>query len=157
MTEFGAGPKFAIYSVICFSVMFALSRFFTPIFTITVAHKSTIVWVGILLIVVGIPFYLLSIVPVIRAFKAKRLLTTGTYGMCRHPVYSAWIVFFVPGIALLLNSWALLAAPIVMYFIAVALVNQEDSYLEETFGNEYISYRNRVPSIIPYGRFTGST
>ena len=157
MTEFGAGPRFAIFSAIYCSIIFALDRYFFPLFMITEKYRSVIVFAGLLLIALGIPFYILSIVPVLRAFKAKRLLTKGTYGMCRHPVYAAWIVFFVPGASLLLNSWALLSVPIVMNSIAIALVRSEDAYLEETFGNEFQSYRSSVPAIIPYGWLIKST
>ena len=108
-------------------------------------------WIGIVLIFLGIPFYLLALVPVMRAFKTGRLLTSGVYGMCRHPVYAVWLVFFVPGIALLVNSWAVLSAPFVMYFLLRTLVNKEDIYLEETFGQEYVTYKRKVPAILPYG------
>jgi protein-S-isoprenylcysteine O-methyltransferase Ste14 len=151
MTEFGEGPRFALYSAIYFAAVFALDRLLSPLFAITVLSRQVAVVAGTLLILCGIPFYILSVANVLRAFKAKRLLTSGTYGMCRHPVYSAWIVFFVPGISLLLNSWALLSASLVMCLIASALVRSEDAYLEHTFGEEYLSYKRKVPAIIPYG------
>jgi protein-S-isoprenylcysteine O-methyltransferase Ste14 len=38
-----------------------------------------------------------------------------------------------------------------MYFLAAALVTTEDVYLKETFGQEYLVYKQRVPAILPYG------
>jgi protein-S-isoprenylcysteine O-methyltransferase Ste14 len=52
---------------------------------------------------------------------------------------------------LLLDSWALLSASLVMFVIASAVVRSEDAYLEETFGQEYLSYKRKVPAIIPWG------
>jgi len=49
-------------------------------------------------------------------------------------------ILLFPSIALLINSWALLSAPFVMYLLVRALVNKEDIYLEENFGQEYLSY-----------------
>ncbi len=151
MTEYGVGPRFAVYTALYCLVMVALTRYFDPRLTITLVPYSTLATAGTILVLLGIPFYLLSVLTVIRAFKARRLVVTGTFSMCRHPVYSAWIVFFVPGIALLLSSWPLLSAPFVMYLVAVALVKEEEAYLEVTFGKEFQAYRKKVPAIVPYG------
>jgi protein-S-isoprenylcysteine O-methyltransferase Ste14 len=53
-----------------------------------------LVWFGIIIILLGIPFYLSSLVSVMRAFKAGRLVTSGVYGMCRHPVQHGWCFSF---------------------------------------------------------------
>jgi protein-S-isoprenylcysteine O-methyltransferase Ste14 len=99
----------------------------------------------------GDTFLSLFSLPVMRAFKARRLITSGVYSMCRHPVYAAWLLFFVPSLALFINSWAFLSAPFVMYFLVGALVTKEDIYLEETFGQEYLAYKHKIPAILPYG------
>ena len=151
MTKWGAGPKFALYSAIYCLLMFGLTRYLDPLFKITLVAYRMLVWIGLILIALGVPFYLFSAVSVMRAFKAGRLVTGGAYGMCRHPVYSAWLVFLVPGIALLINSWAFLTAPFVMYLILRALVKEEEIYLEETFGQEYLAYKEDVPAVLPYG------
>jgi protein-S-isoprenylcysteine O-methyltransferase Ste14 len=151
MTEWGVGPKFTIYSVIYGALMFALTVYFEPLFQITLVPYKILVWIGIVLIALGIPFYLFSLVPVMRAFKAGKLMTNGVFGMCRHPVYAAWMLFFVPALALFINSWALLSVPFVMYIIARNLVTNEDIYLEKTFGQEYLTYKRNVPAFLPYG------
>jgi protein-S-isoprenylcysteine O-methyltransferase Ste14 len=151
MTEWGVGPKFTIYSVIYGVLMFGLTVYFKPLFQITLVPHEILVWIGIILIVLGIPFYLFSLVPVMRAFKAGQLITSGVYGMCRHPVYAAWLLFFVPALALFMDSWALLSVPFVMYLIARTLVTNEDIYLEKTFGQEYMIYKQNVPAFLPYG------
>jgi protein-S-isoprenylcysteine O-methyltransferase Ste14 len=38
-----------------------------------------------------------------------------------------------------------------MYFLAGALVTKEDIYLKDTFGQEYLAYKHKVPAILPYG------
>jgi protein-S-isoprenylcysteine O-methyltransferase Ste14 len=151
MTKWGVGPKFFLYSATYGVLMVVLGKYFGPLFSITFIPYSVLAGIGIILIILGIPFYLFSIVPVMRAFKAGQLVTSGVYGMCRHPVYEVWVVFIVPGITLLLNSWAALSAPFVMYFFLRALVKKEDIYLEKTFGQEYVAYKQKVPAILPYG------
>jgi len=151
MTKWGVGPKLALYSTIYCVLMFGLTMYFAPLYKITLIPNHLLVWIGVILIVMGVPFFLFSLVPVMRAFKARRLITNGVYGMCRHPVYAAWCLFFIPGLALLLNSWVFLSAAFVMYFITGAFVTKEDAYLEETFGQEYLAYNQKVPAILPYG------
>jgi protein-S-isoprenylcysteine O-methyltransferase Ste14 len=160
MTEWGVGPKFTLYSVTYCVIMFVLTIYIDPFFKITKTLSvsyQVLVLTGIILIVLGVPFYLFSMIPVMRAFKERRLITSGVYGMCRHPVYAAWLLFFVPSLALFINSWAFLSAPFVMYVIARTLVSKEDVYLEETFGQAYLTYKKRVPAILPYGWLKRST
>jgi protein-S-isoprenylcysteine O-methyltransferase Ste14 len=80
---------------------------------------------------------------VMRAFKAGHLLTDGVYGMCRHPIYASWVIFFVPGIVILINTWIGFSVHVIMYFLLRTLVLEEDQYLEKTFGEEYLPYRKK--------------
>ncbi|MFZ5568809.1 MAG: methyltransferase family protein [Thermodesulfobacteriota bacterium] len=151
MTKWGCGPRFGLYSAFYCILMFGLTIYFEPLFTIAFIPYGFSRWLAIAPLILGIPFYLFSLVSVMRAFKAGKLVTKGVYGMCRHPVYSAWILFFIPGLALLLNSWALLSASVVLYFLARFMVREEDMYLEIMFGEEYLKYKSEVPAILPYG------
>jgi len=85
----------------------------------------------LILIIIGLPFYIISLVTIKRAFKAERIVTDGTFGMCRHQVYSAWIIFFIPGMMLLINTWIGLSALIGMYFLIQMFAKEEDIYLEK--------------------------
>ena len=154
MTKWGVGPKFTIYAVIYCLIMYGLTIYFDPLLRITKTLNlsyPSLVMIGVILIVLGIPFYLSSLISVMRGFKEGRLVTNGVYGMCRHPVYAAWVVFFVPGIALFMDSWAFLSAPFIMYLMARILVAEEDVYLKEIFGQEYVAYEQNVPAFLPYG------
>ena len=91
-----------------------------------------------------------------RAYNADELVTDGIYKCCRHPLYASWVVFFVPGIVLIVNSWLGLTTPIFMYFILCRLVKKEEIYLESVFGSEYIHYKRKVPWILPVGRLKQS-
>jgi protein-S-isoprenylcysteine O-methyltransferase Ste14 len=126
MTFWGVGPKFGLFSASYCILMVALSNYFDPFFKIHFLPHGVLTTVATILILIGIPFYIVSIVTIKRAFTAGRLVTEKTFGMCRHPVYSAWIIFFVPGIMLLLNTWIGLSAPFVMYFFILMLVEEEE-------------------------------
>ncbi len=151
MTKYGVGSRFTILSVIYGLILVLVSIFFDPVFKIPYVPYKYLVMAGVLLIVAGFPFYLSALVGVMRAFEEKKLLTNGSFGMCRHPVYAAWVVFFVPAIMLFFNTWLGLTAPVFMYVLIRVLVDKEEIYLEEMFGEAYLIYRKRVPLVLPIG------
>ncbi|UCF82120.1 MAG: isoprenylcysteine carboxylmethyltransferase family protein, partial [Desulfobacteraceae bacterium] len=102
---------------------------------------------AIALIAIGLGLKLSSSrVPSI-AFKNKGLVTTGVFSYMRHPMYSSWILFIAPGIALLFRSWLMLAASLVGYLSFRNLIKEEDEYLTRMFGQSYLDYKSRVGEI----------
>ena len=108
---------------------------------------------GIVLLIFGVPMWAIAVWTIVRAFKRGELVTSGVYGLVRHPIYSAWIVFIFPGIALLCRSWPMLLASLVAYIVFKLLIKREERYLEEKFGQAYLDYRERVKEIIPVPKF----
>lgn len=82
----------------------------------------------------------------IEGIKDDRLITTGIYGVVRHPLYLAGIliVTFHPVITRTSVCIALLAD---LYFIVGAIL--EEKRLIKRFGRQYLEYRQRVPRFIP--------
>ncbi len=109
------------------------------------------IYTGIFMMVVGFPFYIMAIKQVLKAYRATELVTTGVYSFCRHPLYTAWAVFIVPGGVLLINSLIAFTIPVFMWLLLRLIVPKEEAYLENTFGKEYLEYKKRVPCVMPYG------
>ena len=151
MSRWGVGPIFAFLSI-CYGIFIvAISRHFHPIFQIPLVPQWLLSVLGVVFILIGIPFFIISVKTVMKAYNSDSLVTRGIYRCCRHPLYSAWVVFIVPGIVLLVNSSIGLTAPLFMYFLLCKLVTKEEEYLERVFGSEYIDYRNEIPCILPFG------
>jgi protein-S-isoprenylcysteine O-methyltransferase Ste14 len=73
-----------------------------------------------------------------------RLTTAGPFGYSRNPGYLSLAMIYA-GIAALRNSlWAILFLPLVLYVIQREVIGREESYLERTFGEEYLGYKRRV-------------
>jgi len=151
MSRWGVGPIFAALSIGYGMTAIAISNYFYPVFTIDIV-PGRLLWVlGILLIVVGIPFFITSVITAMRAYNADDLVTDGIFRCCRHPLYASWVVFIVPGIVLLAQNWIALTTPIFMYLILHKLVEKEERYLSSVFGSAYEEYQEKVPRILPFG------
>jgi protein-S-isoprenylcysteine O-methyltransferase Ste14 len=105
---------------------------------------------GIVLLAVGIPMLVVAARAATVAYNSDRLATTGIFGLTRNPIYSAWIVFIIPGLVLMSRSWPLFLAPIVAYLVFKAQIGRESEYLERRFGEEYRKYRAEVNELVPY-------
>jgi len=151
MSRWGVGPTFASLSIGYGIMMLAISRYFHPAFRIGLIPHWLLLILGIALILIGVPFFIISVRSVMRAYNADALVTDGIFRCCRHPLYGSWVVFIVPGIVFLSDSWIGLTTPIFMYLILRKLVRKEEEYLESVFGSEYIEYKNDVPCIFPIG------
>ena len=151
MSRWGVGPSFAFLSIVYGIIMIAITHYFYPLFKIPFLSPQLLLVLGTLLLLIGIPFFLVSIKTVMKAYNSDTLVTQGIYRCCRHPLYSAWVVFIVPGFVFLINSWIGLTTPFFMYFLLCKLVTKEEVYLEQVFGSEYIEYKKKVPCILPIG------
>ncbi len=135
MSRWGIGPVFAALSISYGLMTLLVIRYFHPLFQINLIPYTYLAVLGVILILIGVPFWIIAVHTVMRAYSAGELITGGVYRCCRHPVYSSWVVFIVPGIALLVGSWIGLTAPIFMYFILRVLVKKEAVYLENLKGS----------------------
>ncbi len=150
MTHFGVGPRIFLPGI-AYDVLAGLATHFWPgVFLMRLIPGSILAGAGILLLIFGVPMWAIAVWTIARAFGRGELVTSGVYALVRHPIYSAWIVFIFPGIALVCRSWLMLGASLVSYIIFKLLIKREDQYLEEKFGQAYLDYRGRVNEIIPF-------
>jgi protein-S-isoprenylcysteine O-methyltransferase Ste14 len=150
MTRWGIGPLFALLSISYGLFAFVLAKS-NPTWKIDFIPYPILSTVGIILILTGIPFFIISIKSLHHAYNSNSLITTGIYGICRHPMYGVWIIFIVPGIALVARSLLGLTTPVVMYILLKILAQKEETYLEEKFGVQYLQYKRKTPFVLPIG------
>jgi protein-S-isoprenylcysteine O-methyltransferase Ste14 len=153
MTRFGIGPKWTLACVAAVGPLVVAGLLWPGPFAIGLVPAAVRTVVGGLLLLVGIPFFALALRTLHRGFPRGELFTKGVYACCRHPIYASWIVFLVPGILLLMNSWAFAIAPVVMTILLRSFVHVEETWLEQTFQDRYRDYRRRVPAVLPLPRF----
>jgi protein-S-isoprenylcysteine O-methyltransferase Ste14 len=72
------------------------------------------------------------------------IIDSGPFALTRNPLYVAMTLLYV-GITLLVNTvWPLLLLPFVLGLVQRGVIEREERYLEQKFGDKYMSYKSRV-------------
>ncbi len=79
-----------------------------------------------------------------------KLITSGIYGIIRHPGYLGFL-FIAIGICLALGAWWGVAAMLAAFFPAILFrIRREDALLRSRFGAAYDAYAARTKKLIPW-------
>ena len=83
-------------------------------------------------------------VPIRTDKPVPRLTTEGPFHYSRNPSYLALAIIYA-GIAVFRNSlWVMLLLPLVVMVMQREVIRREERYLERTFGEEYLTYKDKV-------------
>ncbi len=75
---------------------------------------------------------------------ATTIVTEGPYRYTRNPLYLGMTLLYI-GITFLANAfWAVLLLPVVLVVMVYGVMKREEQYLEQKFGEQYLSYKARV-------------
>ena len=149
LSRFGVGPKIMLSAIAYAALAAGMTNAWPEACVVAFVPRVVFQAAGEILLLLGIPMWLAAVVSVMRAYNGDQLRTSGVFGLCRHPVYAAWIVLLLPGITLLSRSWPLMLTPLVAYAVFKLLIHVEDEYLEARFGAGYRAYRARVRELVP--------
>ncbi|MGE5172829.1 MAG: methyltransferase family protein [Betaproteobacteria bacterium] len=93
----------------------------------------------------------------IEGLTGKKLVTTGVYGIVRHPMYLAGIVIFTFNPHITVNGLTITVLADLYFLLGMFI---EERRFLKIFGNGYREYMDRVPRFIPKlhdrGRFGGN-
>jgi protein-S-isoprenylcysteine O-methyltransferase len=121
--------------------------------------RSFFVELGLLFVVVGLYIRFAAIFTAAQAFthlvvaykkESHQLVTHGIYRLFRHPGYFGFFVFAVGTQIALKNPVAVIIFIIVLWRYFDDRIRVEERYLVEMFGDDYIKYREKTPTWIPY-------
>jgi len=133
-----------------------IAEYFGPQWYFITSYISGTYWVKQLApFVIGVGFILLVIgmAQIVRAKVRKTgLVTTGLYRYVRHPQHLG-IAIISLGL-LMLNSYGIRIGDVITWtllvFVYVLLADSEEASLDKEFGESYLSYKRRVPYMIPF-------
>jgi protein-S-isoprenylcysteine O-methyltransferase Ste14 len=81
--------------------------------------------------------------------KTKALATSGPYAACRNPLYVGSLLL-TTGIFIIIGCWKNIAAMMLLIlFIYLPKIRQEEQHLENIFGDEWRRYAGRTPALAP--------
>ena len=106
---------------------------------------------GGVFIVVGLALLIRGWVQVYRTSLEGKLATRGVYGAVRHPQYTGIMLAVFGQVIHWPTVITLLLFPLIV-LAYVRLAKREESALTERFGEEYQTYRQRVPMLFPHLR-----
>jgi protein-S-isoprenylcysteine O-methyltransferase Ste14 len=99
---------------------------------------------GIVLLVVGVPFWLTSVAQILILVPKKKLITTGPFALMLHPLYTSVALLVLPGCGLVLDTWLGPAVGVILYVSSRIFSAREEKLLTTFFPKEYPAYRARV-------------
>lgn len=112
-------------------------------------NKSLAFIIFLILITVYAILLAWSALSLVSAKRKGILVRKGPYVLCRHPMYVGIVLLINPALAILLKSWSLLEACIILYFIWKHFAKKEEEKLLEVFGNEYKKYVQKTGCLFP--------
>jgi protein-S-isoprenylcysteine O-methyltransferase Ste14 len=150
MNILGIGANLIAFGFPYILIVIVLESFYPKSFNFTIVLRAPVLSAGLILIMIGLVFLIFTLQTFNDKFNKGELITSGTYSLCRNPIYASWILFIIPGIALSKNSWLILIASLLMYVVFKFNIKKEEQVLRETFGNEYLEYKNSVNELFPF-------
>src|SRR5579871_1040558 len=92
LSRFGVGPKIVASVLASAALAGALSYRFTGACVVPAFHQPAVMTLAVILIVIGLPVWLIGAFAAMRAYNRDQLVTSGVFRLVRHPMYAAWIV-----------------------------------------------------------------
>ena len=149
ISRWGVGPCIML-SAGAYAAVAGLATWLWPdICMVTAIPHSVLLVARIILLVIGVPMLFVAGKAATVAYNSDKLATTGIFGLTRNPIYSAWIVFIIPGLVLMSRSWPLFLTPVVAYLVFKVRIRRENDYLEKQFGEDYRKYKAEVNELVP--------
>lgn len=144
MKVLGVAPLIAAPTFLYLTLAIVITFSSGSIFKITEQNYTPVAIIGAVLVVIGAIMVISCGRKLLKTFNKGILMTDGLYRIFRNPMYAAYLIFILPGIALLFNSWLALFAVIVNFILFTIFIKREHRYLEEKFGSEYDKYLEKV-------------
>lgn len=105
---------------------------------------------GFIMAMFGNAIFLISVLCMKDSWRAgipekdkTKLVTKGIYKISRNPAFLGFNLMYI-GILLIFFNYGLLLFTVYVIMMLHLQVLQEEKYMEKTFGNEYLQYKNKV-------------
>jgi protein-S-isoprenylcysteine O-methyltransferase Ste14 len=146
----GIGPKIGGIVLPWLAVAIFITIKFKSSFAYLSNGNRILFFSGLALVTIGSAMYFLTAPALLKGLKETRLITNGTYYLCRNPLYASIIIFIIPGISLMMNSWLILTTSIAGIILCKTFIQSEYAEMEYFFGDDFRNYRAETPEFLPF-------
>ncbi len=110
--------------------------------------------VGVLLILAGLTVWYIGALRsnMDESITDNKLQTKGIYSWVRNPMYSGCWIALSGGLLMWHNVWLLVFPLLDWLIMTIALINTEEKWLLDLYGEEYAEYKKNVNRFIPWKR-----
>ena len=85
-----------------------------------------------------------------RLIEGHKLVTSGVYGIVRHPIYTA-MFGIMAATGLVFSHWIALAVAVIVFVVGTKIrTTAEEDLLRDAFGEEFDGWKAKVPGLIPF-------
>ena len=146
----GIGPKVGVITLPWLAVAVFFSLRFSNTFTFVEERSSVVFFSGLGLVIIGTLLYLFTVPALMKGLKETRLITKGTFYLCCNPLYASILLFIIPGVSFMMNSWLVLTASIAGFTLFKIFIKSEYTEMEKVFGDDYRKYKAVTPDFLPF-------
>lgn len=150
LNSMGIGPKIGGIILTWLTVTIFLTLRFKSLFAYFKDGNKILFFSGLVLVIIGSIMYFFTAPVLLKGLKKAKLITTGTYYLCCNPLYTSIILFIIPGISLVINSWLILTTSIVGFSLCKIFIKSEYTEMENFFGDDFRKYRAETPEFFPF-------
>lgn len=106
---------------------------------------------GVVIVALGVFIFIVAVLQMKENWRAgvqrnekTNLVTTGIYSISRNPAFLGFDLMYIGILFSFFNWYLFLITAIVVSLFHLQIVNVEESFLMEAFGQEYIEYKKKV-------------
>jgi len=121
------------------------------LFPLPFAFPKIMVWVGYVLILVGIGLAFSAAGRIMQAHttldphgSVTEIVTSGSYHLSRNPIYLGFVCLLIGFLLVFRTYWGAILSPVFMISLYQLIIKHEEAYLENKFGDVYSNYKTRV-------------
>lgn len=148
----GVGPAYVARMLPFIALAITATILWPEVSRFPTRPNAPFVAAGVVWLVLGVGFWALTIRRFLRGFRSGERITDGTFAYCRNPLYASLVVFVLPAVGLLAETWTFLALAPLAAILGTPLIRREERDLARTFGGEWERYAAGTSRLLPMPR-----
>lgn len=107
--------------------------------------------IGLILAVVGVLFFTITVYTMKDSWRAgvshtdeTHLVTSGIFQISRNPAFLGFDLVYIGIVYMFFNVPLLVISAVACFMLHLQIVNNEEPFLQEAFGEEYLEYKKHV-------------